>query len=300
VEALMNLPRNSWISASALVLSVAAITAALRARSQAEAARTVHAALAQTHAAANPASGQADARRAAAVAWTEIGEETPAIAVDSADGPFASAHADSHRAVRQIPALQALRLAAERAAFEMNYAPLFRALQLSPVQAAQFCDHLMRRAAAKSDLQAAAEAQRLPDHDTAVRGLADRSDWEFKEAQLALLGEAGARQAMEFERTLPVREGVATIASTATLAGVPLTAAQSEQLLRVLVAATPRNPDDTLNMREIDWERVSEQARQFLSPAQWTIFTSVETDSLAAFSAQLDRAVERAQQSDHK
>jgi hypothetical protein len=300
VEALMNLPRNTWISAPALVIAVAAIAVALRARSQAEAARTAHAALARTHAAANPAPGQADARRAAAVARTEIGGGTPAIMVESTDRPSASAHADSHRAVRQIPALQALLLAGERAAFEMNYAPLFRALKLSPAQAAQFCDNLMRRAAAKSDLRAAAEAQLLPDHDTAVHRLADRSEREYEEAQLALLGEAGARQAIEFERTLLVREGVATIASTATLAGVPLTPEQNEQLLRVVVAATPRNPNETLNLREIDWERVSELARQFLSAAQWTIFTSVETDALAPFSTQLDRAVERAQRSDRK
>lgn len=289
----MSLPRNTWISALAVVLGVAAIAVALRARSQAEAARTAHAALARTHAAAHPAPGQAEAR-------AEVDAGTPPVVMESADQPSASAHTDSHRAVRQIPALQALRLEAERAAFEMNYAPLFRSLELSPAQAAQFCDHLMQRAAAKSDLRAAAEAQRLPDHDAAVRELVDRSEREYEKAQIALLGEAGARQAIEFERTLLVREGVATIASTATLAGVPLTPEQSEQLVRIVVAATPRNPDDTLNMRKIDWERVSEQARQFLSPAQWTIFTSVETDALAPFSAQLDRAVERAQQSDGK
>jgi hypothetical protein len=297
----MNLPRKSLISALALALALAAIAVALRARSQAEAARSaLAAARARTDAAANPAPGQADPRLAAAVAPTETGAGTPAIVVDSVDQPSASAHADSHRAVQQIPALQALRLAAQRAAFEMDYASLFRALKLSPAQAAQFCDHLMRRAAAKSDLQAAAEAQRLPDQDTAVRELADRSEREYEEALLALLGEAGVRKAIEFERSLPVREGVATIASTATLAGVPFTPEQSEQMVRVVIAAAPRNPDDTLDLREIDWGRVSEQARQFLSQAQWTIFTSVETDALAPFSAQLDRAVERAQQSDRK
>lgn len=285
----MSRPRNSWISVLALVLVVVATAVALRARSHTEAVRKAHATLLRTRATAQPASDHVKAR-------AEIGTETPAVVMGSADRPFASAHVEAHRAVGQIPALQALRLAAERAAFEMNYAPLFRSLKLSPPQAAQFCDHLMQRAAAKSDLQAAAEAEWLPNHDTAVRELIDRAEREYEKAQLALLGEAGARQAIEFERTLLVREGVAMIASTATLARVPLTSEQSEQLVHVVVAAAPRNADDTLNLREIDWVRVSEQARQFLSLAQWTIFTSVETDALAPFSAQLDRAVERARQ----
>ena len=296
----MNLRRNLWISTLALALAVTAVTLALRARSRADAARAAHAAVTRADTATNTALRRAEARLAATAARPDTKAGGPAPTVGASDAPSTPSHYDSHRAQRQNPELQALRLAADRAAFELNYAPLFRALKLSPAEAAQFCDHLMRRAAVKSDLQAAAEVQRLSDYDTAVRGLEARAQREYEEAQLALLGEAGARQAIEFERTLRVREGVAAIASTATLAGVPLTPGQIEQLLRTVVTAAPRAPDGTLEMMGIDWVRVGEQARPFLSPAQWAIFTSVETDALAPFSAQLDRAVERANQSDGK
>jgi len=296
----MNLHRTTSISALALALAVAEVAVAFRARSQVRAARAAHATLTRAVEDANVALRRGEARLAAAAARREAGTGAPAPVADALDAWSGPAHADSHRAQRENPALQALRLEADRAAFELNYAPLFRALKLPPAQVAQFCDHLMRRAAAKSDLQAAAAAQRLPDFDAAVHQLAERAEREHEEAQLALLGEAGARQAIEFERTLQVREGVAAIASTATLAGVPLTPEQSEQVLRVVVAAAPRRYDDALDIGGIDWRRVSEQARQFLSPAQWAIFTSVETDALAPFSAELDRAVSQAQRSDGK
>jgi hypothetical protein len=219
---------------------------------------------------------------------------SPTSVTDSPDLPSATSGIDSHRALRQNPELQALELTAKRAAFELSYAPLFRTLKLSPQQAAQFCEHLMRREAAKSDLQAAAET--LPEHELAVRRLEERAEQEYEKAQLALLGESGAQQAVEFERTQRAREGVAALASTATLASVPFTPEQSDRLLRTLLAATPRRSDNTMDFDRIDWVQVSQDAKTFLSPAQWTIVTSVETDALAPFSAMLHQEVEWAQE----
>ena len=282
------------ISAGALVLIAASATVWIHARNRKHAAWAAHGVAARATADANSALRQAEIR----LRWLDTPENatmpSPAGVTDSPELSSATSEIDSHRALRQNPELQALELTAKRQALELNYAPLFRTLKLSPQQVAQFCDHLMRREAAKSDLQAAAEA--LPEHDVAVYRLQERAEKEHEKAQIALLGDSGTQQTVEFERTLRVREGVAALASTATLASVPFTAEQSDRLLRTLLAATPRRSDNTWDFDRIDWVKVSEDARTFLSPAQWRIVTSVETDALAPFSAILHLEVELAQE----
>ena len=279
------------ISAVALVLIAASATVWIHARTRRHAAWAAHGVAVRAAEDANSALQHAEIRLRSLDTPGNAMMPSPAGVTDSPELSSAS-EIDSHRALRQDPELQALELTAKRAALELNYAPLFRTLKLSPPQVAQFCDHLMRREAAKSDLQAAAEA--LPEHDVAVYRLQERAEKEYEKAQLALLGDSGAQQTVEFERTLRVREGVAALARTATLANVPVTPEQSDRLLHTLLSATTRRSDNTFDFDSIDWVKVSEDAKTFLSPAQWTIVTSVETDALAPFSAILQLEVELA------
>lgn len=297
----MTMRPKALLSATAGVLLLVALVVVVQARFHARVAVKTSEAVIRQQADARQALRRAEGRIAAAQTLAEAGG-APVVSelTQPHESPGAQPTSDHERVARTIPELQALRLAADRTRFEITYAPLFRGLKLSPTQVAQFCDLLMWREEMKSDLQAAAEVQRLPDDDAAIRRLGEQAERKYEEAQRALLGEAGTRQTIEFERTMKAREAVAVIAATSTLGGTPLTKEQTERLLGVVVAAAPWLPDGTMDGDKVDWTAVDVQAREFLSPAQWTILTSVETDALARFSAQLEHAMDRARQRDEQ
>ncbi len=73
---------------------------------------------------------------------------------------------------------------------------------------------------------------------------------------------------------------------------------QIDKLLSVFITASPRLPDGGMDTYHLDWTKVDAHAREFLSPPQWAILTTVETDSLGRFSKQLDHAINRARERD--
>lgn len=173
--------------------------------------------------------------------------------------------------------------AAQREKNAARFAPLFRTRGLSAETIGQF--------------QAALDQQqREGDHRTEGAG----SEVALAEKLRAFLPEAEVRAAMEFERTLPVRDMIASLAGRAALIGQALSPAQAERLTAIILEVTPRvgNEGEWLQTDGIDWSAVDMRARDILSDAQLDVLKTAELSFNGRFGARLDRAIEQARQAD--
>lgn len=162
--------------------------------------------------------------------------------------------------VRSDPELRALYLKGKRAEFATTYGPLFRTLNLSPVQIARFLEIAMKREKLQIDLEPARSGREAVVAKAATALIAD-GEADFDRAMLDLLGEPGAQQLAEFQRTLPARDLVARFAGTAVLANLPVTPAQADSLIQLLVQASTGSG-------RIGWSAVDGQLGGILSPDQ--------------------------------
>lgn len=183
-----------------------------------------------------------------------------------------------------------------RAKLRVTYAPFFRTLGISGEQIAQFEAIAARRDEQQFDLGALLRAGKLSLQDPNAGKLWTQVDLDFTAGAKAVLGEAGFQQLQDFERTLPAREIVRSMAGEAAVYGQPLTADQAERMTRILAEASAdyrRGAKASSNF--IEWDRVDAQAREVLSAVQWSWFTN---DYAGRFSNQFDALANRAQRKD--
>jgi hypothetical protein len=103
----------------------------------------------------------------------------------------------------------------------------------------------------------------------------------------------------EYRRSYSARMMLGAMAGTAAVAGAPITPAQMEQLVPIMMNAEhPAQPGGMLH--EIDWPAVDAQARLLLSDAQFRAFTTFEgSDWLGSrFQNQIGAAHLNAQRAD--
>ena len=129
-------------------------------------------------------------------------------------------------------------------------------------------------------------AQGLDQADPAVATLREQNRRALQEAAKQALGTDLAARLAEYERTLPTREFVGSLAAGLVFAGEPLTSIQASRLGEILAVATesyqrgqlaaPITHDIEFAQREgrparepIDVSPVLAQARAILSPAQF-------------------------------
>lgn len=197
-------------------------------------------------------------------------------------------------ALRENPALRSDYFASERLNLEARYGPLLAELDLGPDQSARFKDLMVAHAQDLLEIRLAA----LPGGaggsgaDVATREAADE---RLRAAQAELLGDAGYRQLQQYERLLPVRYEVDTLAGSLVLTDAPLASAQAEQLVRIIANAsvayqngaaadTPMPGNGELltplmlahrSIEEnIDWNAVLTQAHAVLTPEQFDLFSN--------------------------
>jgi hypothetical protein len=175
------------------------------------------------------------------------------------------------------PTLQNLKLAARRAQLATTYGPFYRSLNLSPGQITEFENALMRREEQTTDLYAAAQSQDASPGHPAFRNLIAQAEREYQTALGAILGDSGAQQFREYERTSMLRETVSSLAGAAAMAGIPLDSSQAEQLTRALANASPDyRSGGRARSHNIDWEIADQQAATFLSGAQLIFLKTTE------------------------
>lgn len=197
-------------------------------------------------------------------------------------------------ALRDDPALRSQYLTSERINLEGRYGPLLGQLGLSPEQTAKFKELLVEHAQELLELRLAAlpGAAAGPKTDIPSR---DAAEERLRTAQTDLLGDAGYRQLRQYERLLPVRYEVDTLAGSLALTNVPLDSAQAGQLVQIIANASntyrqggdadtpmPGNGEQLTPLmlahqaidENIDWNSVLTQARGVLSPDQFELFSN--------------------------
>jgi hypothetical protein len=234
-----NRARRTWDQQSAQRAQVEAEIAALSQRTL-EAPR--HAADAMVHARADERSGRSNE-----AAGTEPTEAT------RLDSELASESAT----------LRLLRVEAEQ-----KFAPLFRKLALPPDEVARFlaiCTDFEERAVS---LRAAAKSERVSQDDAAFAAALKAAAAQRTAALRDLVGPDGLRQVQEFERTYWIRDEVLSpLAGDLVFTPEPLGAAQADQLLRLVDAATV-GPASGFMDTAVNWDAVAAQSRPFLSNRQ--------------------------------
>lgn len=169
-----------------------------------------------------------------------------------------------------------------RASLSARYGPLYRSLHLSPSQIAKFESLLIEGQQGVFDIWASASAQGLhTDGDTptatSVARMTSDPLGRMNNGIKALLGEAGAADYDQYEKTCDSRETVNSLAGVMYSTETPLTAQQGDALLAILAAntkqqATPMASDGGDQLHSItqntDWAAVEKQASGILSAAQ--------------------------------
>jgi hypothetical protein len=177
-------------------------------------------------------------------------------------------------ALRDDPRSQTLLLAQKRAELAESYRGLVVQLRLSPTQAAQLIDDLVERATKNMDIVLTMSGRAPTDHDKAIfLQLQEQAEGTFRAHQVALLGEAGYEALVHYRRTLPLRDFVDTFAGQAAVAGVGITAAQADALIKAMANASSsyRSGRDA-TIQRLDWPGILEYAAAELSAAQFALF----------------------------
>ena len=197
-------------------------------------------------------------------------------------------------ALRNDPALRSQYLASERLNLEARYGPLLGQLGLSPEQASRFKDLLAVHAQELLEIRLAALPGGTAEPKADAASL-DAAEKRLRAAESDLLGDAGYRQLQQYERLLPVRYEVDTLAGSLALTDAPLGSGQADQLLQIIANASeayqkggradtpmPGNGEQLTPLmlahasitENIDWNAVLAQARTVLSPVQFELFSN--------------------------
>jgi hypothetical protein len=199
--------------------------------------------------------------------------------------------------IAKDPKLQLLYLASKRASVATTYGPLFYRLKLSPEQIDRLAAAMTRAEEQQQDMAAIQREQNLKPDDPALAKLRQQTNDELAMVQLEVLGSEGAADLKQYQRTLTPRTIAGRFAGAATLAGVPLTGPQVEQLTQAIVRATePRESGGRVDMPKIDWAAADADAASILSAAQLALFQRIEPlgGGTSRWNTELNRALAEA------
>ena len=174
------------------------------------------------------------------------------------------------------PRLEVLELQRQRLALHGDYGYVMHALRLSPEQIKTWEELKAKETEASMDLSATARTQDESGKRTVVE-LQQQARRQYETALATLLGPEAYQRLQDYEKTIPLRNVVVNgFAGLTALEGCPLSDRQGEQLMRAMIesgGADVTGPKQDL--AGIDWTAVEARARQFLSPEQYTLFTTV-------------------------
>jgi hypothetical protein len=175
-----------------------------------------------------------------------IRDEAPAaVAQDGsspADGAARRPRAGAgFMAVMSSPQFQRLMAIQQKGMLDGVYAPLFKALNLSPQQLDQFKNLMVQRQQAAMDaIQAAREQGINPRSDPAAFQQAVAQAQATVDSQIqAALGDSGYAQYQQYQATLPQRSTVNQLEQSLSYTATPLTDDQASQLIQILAQASP-------------------------------------------------------------
>jgi hypothetical protein len=202
--------------------------------------------------------------------------------------------------IQTDPIVQERILELARARIATTYDLFFQQSGLTSEQIARCTDNMITRLAAMSDVTAAARAKGLAQEDTAIDELYHAAWKDYWAAQEAILGQTGVRQMQEYEKTSYVRELVRGAAGAATLAGIPFSPQQAEQVTSVLAQLSNAAVAGGSGVSKIDWHLFDAQAGTFLTGAQIRLLQTIEPSGPRGagwrFTVEMNRAINEAKQ----
>lgn len=214
-------------------------------------------------------------------------------AAQQSGGPTASAErqaAEDSRRLRQeemmrvqeTPEFQQLRAVQLKGTLDYRYAALFRQLDLPPAKLEALKNLLLERQTVGMDVNSVARAQGLdPRRDGALlQQLMTQARDEINAGIRDLLGEETYRSYEFYEQTMPYRDVVNQLDLRLSYASAPLTDAQAEALVRIVVEANQDSsaPAGATGVgRAVDLRRLQaslndtamDRARGILTPDQY-------------------------------
>lgn len=120
-----------------------------------------------------------------------------------------------------------------------------------------------------ADLKAIAELKKLKDDDAEVAQLRTKADDTLQKNEKTLLGDDGFRQLQEFERTLPARDFVTSMATQLYHTNAPLTGDQAEKLTNLLAENNQSYvKGGKIDLAETDWQAVHDKLVTVIAPGK--------------------------------
>ncbi len=162
----------------------------------------------------------------------------------------------------------------KRLSMGLRYRPLYRELHFSPEQIAAFEAAKMRREQATADVWSIARTKGFAITDPAIMGLMGDAIKETDVALRTVLGDAGWKRQIEYERERSVREVVTSLAGQLYSTDDPLTPEQGTQFVRLAMNNTRNVKIDGTLRYETDWVTAAEQAKGVLTSAQLATFAA--------------------------
>lgn len=174
------------------------------------------------------------------------------------------------------PAYRELARTASQASRHLGFQRFYRQLGLTPEQIERFEQIMVRQDQANLDGQIARDLGR--DEQAVYR----QSGPEWSTAMRDLLGDNGKKQLEEYLRSLPIRSFVDATAARSYASTEPITLAQADQLIAVVLAHDPTYQQGKgTDPGKPNWNEVWEPAAKILSPEQLAAFeNSVEVWAL--------------------
>jgi len=167
------------------------------------------------------------------------------------------------------PKLFALGMKAYQANLNVNFAPVFRALNLTPDQIAKFDSLAVAHQEAIIDILSSAITEGLPLSDSSVRTLMQQENAQYQTSEQGLLGDSAYQQMQQLNRTLPVTGIVRDVAMQAALTSTPLSGVQADQLTQILASSSGQYQNGGYAIPStINWPAALGQAQAVLSPTQ--------------------------------
>jgi RNA polymerase sigma factor (sigma-70 family) len=160
----------------------------------------------------------------------------------------------------------------------VNYGPLFRKLNLSPTQVADFKTLLAENIRWHLDLREVVRSQALAPDDPDVKSVNAQTDADLAARVTTSFGDATYQAFAHFNETAPMREVAGHLASSLAASATPLRAEQVEPLVEIL--NNNRTPEGRASgdPHALDLEAVVAQAQSLLSPPQLAALLRVQSD----------------------
>ncbi len=146
------------------------------------------------------------------------------------------------RAFLENPQVQKLLQQQQKLALDGRFAPLFKALNLSPASLDQFKSLLLEKQTVMPDVMAAAREQGVEPRDNPqeFRKMVAAAQADVDGSIKSLLGDEGFANYQQYQQTLPQRSVVNQLQQSLSYTNAPLSTTQADQLVQILASTAPQ------------------------------------------------------------